>query len=239
MNPYYERDGIAIYHADCREVDFPTADLLLTDPPYGVSFQSNRRTASDKFDTIKGDNDARWVAPALDAIVKQSLRHYRHAYVFGPDDLLPERLTAKVQMVWNKVQLGSGDLTIPWSKSHEPITFAVHVPSKANRSKGEGRMAARLRQGSVLTHTRPHAAGVKRHPTEKPVPLLRQLIESSSCMGEVVLDPFLGCGSTLVAAIAEGRVGAGCEFEERYAEISAKRCDAALDAMVALGGVLA
>jgi DNA modification methylase len=61
------------------------------------------------------------------------------------------------------------------------------------------------------------------HPTEKPVMLLRQLIEASSLHGDVVLDPFLGSGSTVVAARTEGRRAVGIEIEERYCEIAAKR----------------
>jgi site-specific DNA-methyltransferase (adenine-specific) len=83
----------------------------------------------------------------------------------------------------------------------------------------------------VIRVPRPNAKQVKRHPTEKPVALLRRLIESSSLIGETVLDPFLGSGSTIVAAIAEGRKGIGIELEERYVETAVERCDKALDAM--------
>jgi site-specific DNA-methyltransferase (adenine-specific) len=62
-----------------------------------------------------------------------------------------------------------------------------------------------------------------RHPSEKPVELLRELIESSSCIGETVLDPFAGVGSTLEACRIEGRACVGIEIEERYAEIAANR----------------
>jgi site-specific DNA-methyltransferase (adenine-specific) len=90
-------------------------------------------------------------------------------------------------------------------------------------------LAARLRQGSILSFQRPNSRAAKRHPTEKPVGLLRRLIESSSLIGETVFDPFLGSGSTLVAAIAEDRMGVGIEIDERYAETAAKRVDTALD----------
>jgi len=64
---------------------------------------------------------------------------------------------------------------------------------------------------------------VLRHPTEKPVALMRLLIESSSLPGEIVLDPFAGVGSTLVAAVVTGRRAIGIEIDERYAEIAAER----------------
>lgn len=229
---YYEREGIKILLGDVRQVvgDLPVCDLLVTDPPYGIGFESNYR--ADKWGVLAGDDDAGWVSPALDAVVAKALKARRHAYVFGPPELLPERLAAKVPLVWDKDALGTGDLSLPWSKSHEPITFAVHFSAKKERDAGRGGLTARMRQKAVIRVQRP-TGNAGRHPTEKPVALLRQLIESSSCMGERVLDPFVGSGSTLVAAIAEGRVAVGVEIDERYAETAAKRVDAALDAMAA------
>lgn len=234
MTPYYERDGLVIYLGDCREVlpslERDSADLVVTDPPYGVNFQSNRRVASEAFDRIAGDDDAGWVPAAL-AEACRVLRDYRHAYVFGPRELVGDPLTAKVELVWDKCLLGSGDLALPWAPAHEPVTFAVLSRSASGRKRGDGRGAARLRAGSILRYPRPNGAGVSRHPTEKPVALLRRLIESSSLPGETVLDPFVGSGSTLVAAVAEGRKGIGIELDERYAETAARRVDAALDAL--------
>jgi len=70
---------------------------------------------------------------------------------------------------------------------------------------------------------RPISGRVMHHPTEKPIDILRQMVESSSVMGETVYDPFAGSGSTLIAAALEGRKAVGCEIEERYCEAAAKR----------------
>jgi DNA modification methylase len=238
VKPYYERDGITIFHGDCREV-LPTlerraADLLVADPPYGVNFRSNR---GKNFGPLAGDEDAAWVPAALD-LALDVLRPNRHAYVFGPEDLLPERLAARTELIWDKCQHGSGNLASCWGPAHEPITFATFIPSKANRARGDGRGVARMRSGSVLRYPRPNSTGVKRHPTEKPIPLLRRIVESSSLLGEVVLDPTVGCGSTLIAAIAEGRRGIGIELDEGFVATAAERVDAALDAMRELAPAL-
>jgi site-specific DNA-methyltransferase (adenine-specific) len=116
-----------------------------------------------------------------------------------------------------------GDLAIPWAGQHEYIQFAVYFPSTADRDNDRGRLTARLRQGTILRVTRLTGNAVTDHPTEKPVALLRQLIESSSCIGETVLDMFAGVGSTLVAARVEGRRAIGIELDERYCEIAARR----------------
>jgi site-specific DNA-methyltransferase (adenine-specific) len=86
-----------------------------------------------------------------------------------------------------------------------------------------GKLSARIRRGSVLRARRANADAVTNHPTEKPVSILREMIESSSCLDDVILDPFAGSGSTLVAARMEGRRGIGIELDERYCEIAARR----------------
>lgn len=222
VTPYYEDENAALYHGDSREVLAALrldVSLIVTDPPYGVAYKSNR---GHDHAAIQGD-DGSLDVPAVLAQACKHLRRGRHAYVFGPAHLVAAPLTAAVELVWDKGIVGMGDLSQPWGVSHEPITFAVYEPSKANRDKGYGNLSARIRQGSVLRVERTNGAATTRHPTEKPVALLRRLIESSSVMGETVLDPFVGVGSTLVAAAMEGRKGIGIEIDERYCEAAAAR----------------
>ena len=224
MKPYYDDGTCIIYHGDCREI-LPrlaqeSIDLVVTDPPYGVGWRSNWRRVS--FSPIEGDSGSFDVAAAL-ALTFPALRPGRHFYSFGRVELAGLPLVSPVELIWDKGIVGPGDLTLPWGPAHEPITFAVYRPSKANRDDGRGRLAARLRQGSVLRVPRLHSRAVVAHPSEKPVDLLRQLIESSSILGETVLDPFMGSGSTLEAAKLEGRHAIGIEVEESYCEIAAKR----------------
>lgn len=221
--PYYSDDTVTLYHGKCEDV-LPTlprdsVDMILVDPPYGQDYKSNRGGSHER---IAGD-DGSFDLPAVLNLACRTLRRGRHAYIFGPNDLADTPLAAAVELVWDKQIVGTGDLSLPWAKSWEPITFAVYEPSKANREKGYGGLAARMRQGSVLRVPRTNGAGTKRHPTEKPVLLLRQLIESSSCWGETVLDFTAGVGSTLVAAKLEGRKAIGIELDERYCEIAARR----------------
>lgn len=224
MKPYFERDGIVLYHADCLDVlpalGKDAADLIVTDPPYGQAYKSNR---ADRFDFIQGDDGTLNVTAILNAACR-CLRRGRHVYFFGPTlDLSATTMTAAVELIWDKEILGTGNLQLPFGLSHEKITFAVHEISAANRAKGYGNLTARLRKGSVLRCQKVQAAATGRHPTEKPVPILRQIIESSSVMGETVLDPFAGSGSTLEAAYLEGRKAVGIEIEEGYCEVAAKR----------------
>ena len=225
MKPYYQRGDVTLYHGDSAELSQP-CDLILTDPPYGVDFVSNHRP--EKWGRIEGDgtDDRPGVIVRLDKAVG-NLKHNRHVYVFGGSlDLSSLKLGSIVELVWDKGMLGMGDLSLPWGPQHEIIRFGIYLPSKANRERGDGALSARLRRGSVLRSLRPNATRAKNHPTEKPLDILRQMIESSSMFGETVYDPFAGSGSTLVAAALEGRAAVGCEIEERYCETAAKRLDA-------------
>ena len=223
LRPFYRNAWCAVFHGDCQDIlpRLGTFDMLLTDPPYGIAFEGR----ADNWGKIAGDDGSLDVAACLRAALKQ-LRRGRHAYIFGKFDLSGLPLCSMVELIWDKVNFGMGNLEVPWGPSHETITFAIHEISKVNRDKGAGGLAARIRRGSVLRSLRPNSARINRHPTEKPTDILRQMIESSTLMGEAVLDPFSGSGSTLEAAQLEGRYAVGIELEERHCETTAKRLDA-------------
>jgi DNA modification methylase len=222
MTPYWQgADGSVLYHGDAMDVlpELDPFDLLCTDPPYGVSYQSNRR--QDRLPQMAGDGDEEVATVVMQSALKK-LRRGRHVYWFGPLAHAGLPVCGVVDLVWDKGIIGMGDLSCPWGPEHEPITFAVYEISKANREKGYGKLVARLRQGSVLRYQR-RQSGQVRHPSEKPVALMRALIESSSVVGETVCDPFAGSGSTLVAGLLSGRKVVAVELEERYCAIAADR----------------
>lgn len=228
--PYYRDASVTLYHGDAREV-LPllprgSVDLIVTDPPYGVRRTPAvgvSRTDGRFAEPMAGDDGSLDVAAVLN-LGLAALKMNRHLYVFGPADLSACPVTAKATLIWAKGGPGvHGDLSLPWGTNHEPITFAMYAPSKAQRDRGSGGLSARLRQGSVLSVPKLSARQVSRHPTEKPVKLLRMLIEASSLFDETVLDPFAGSGSTLEAAVLEGRQAVGVEIDERYCEVAAER----------------
>ena len=240
--PDFAVDGVQLYCADAAEI-VPTldeVDLLATDPPYGVEYQSNFRT--EKRDVMQGDgrdeNDRARVLDVLRASVLR-LRRGRHAYIFGPSEPMREieRLTAHTTLIWDKGIIGMGNLSLPRGPSHEPINFAITQLSKANREDGRGQLSARLRQGSVIRCARPNSLATRRHPSEKPVEVMRQIIESSSCLGETVLDPFMGSGSTVVASLLLGRRAVGIEKDPVHFANARARVEATIALLKCAAGL--
>jgi hypothetical protein len=231
-------DRATIIWGDCRDPQIIASvpdwyGLLCTDPPYGVAFNSGR---SSTFTEIPGDDGTvdwpailgQWVGP--EGTFNRGLAPSRHVYVFGyrPDQLAdPLRLgRGATTLVWDKLDLGSGDLTSPWGPGHEQITFGVHVKRRSDRLSGAGNLSARLRRGSVLRYPRP-GRGRARHSNEKPVPLMADLIESSTVRGDLVVDPCAGSGTTGVAAVLEGRRCFLVEISRADAELAVERVRAA------------
>jgi DNA modification methylase len=221
-SPIYSDLGVDVYCGDAMEV-LPTlerdsADLLVTDPPWGMMWESNYRTAS--FGQMDGDTSSDLGMAGIAACMR-ILKNCRHLYVFGKFDVSQFKIGAKADLIWDKGMMGMGNMTVPWGSQHEPIVFAVSVKHKGKAPAGG--LAAKMRRGSVLKHQRPNSEQV-RHPSEKPVLLIRELIESSSRHGEVVLDPFGGSGSTAIAAMIEGRRAIVIEKEPQWCDMIVSRC---------------
>ncbi|MCJ1709271.1 DNA methyltransferase [Microbacterium sp. VKM Ac-2923] len=237
----YESDLATIWLGDARDV-LPTipkesVDLIVTDPPYSVEWQSRRRAES--FEQLLGDGDNDDDRAVISAVLTQCVRivgQNRHLYVFGPAEALAgQKVSEVVELVWDKGMLGSGDMTAAWGPQHERVSFCTSKFRHAGET-GKANVPTRLRKGSVLSFTRPTGRKV-RHPSEKPWPLLAELIESSSRRGDLVVDPFAGVGSTGVAAILTGRRAVLVEKDPRWLPIAVERIKAA--EAIALQGVAA
>lgn len=221
----YQSERVVLYAGDARTV-LPTlatesVDLVLTDPPYGVEFTSGFRAES--FGTIHNDgaDDRDVVGEVLEQCVRL-VGQNRHLYVFGPPAALNGLKVGELaSLIWDKGVVGAGNLSAPWGPAHEPITFAVSKHRHAGQT-GQSSPAVRMRKGSILRFMRPTGRKVV-HPNEKPVALCRELIESSTRGGDLVLDPFAGSGSTGVAAILTGRRAILVESDERWIAIAIER----------------
>lgn len=225
MTPYYTDDLVTLYHGDCRDVAEHltprSVDLLLTDPPYGMAFVSGwtLEKATVKSDGVR--QGVRVVRGALNALAG-TFADDMHALVFchwesWPDfyDNLCHLFPIRNALIWSKGGGGMGDLRHEYAKDYEIVLFGA-------RSRGRELVGKRV--GAVLSHKRVPAQR-RNVPFEKPVSLLAEFIERH-CPGDgLVLDPFVGSGSTLQAAKLLGRRAIGVELDERMCEITAKRLD--------------
>ncbi len=205
MKPYYEHGGITIYHGDCREIitNIGKCDLVVTDPPYGMEFQSNHRI--QKHMKIQGDDRF-----PLELMYQIKLQSEYATYMFCRWDNLPEIMSfdkPKSVLAWIKNNWSMGDLEHEHGRQWEAICFWPREKHKFIK-----------RIPDVINADR---TGNFDHPTQKPSGLIRLIIEANE--GDIILDPFCGSGSTLEAARDSGRKAIGIEIEEKYCEIAAKR----------------
>lgn len=204
---YFSTDNGVLLCGDCLEImqDMPDkcVDLVLTDPPYGMNFQSNHRVV--KHDKIEGDKKYPIAA------VTQSMRIAVNAvYTFCRWDNIYDLPKPKSILVWVKNNWSMGDLKHEHGRKWEACLFYCLEGHKFNK-----------RIPDVIKAMR---TGNNYHPTEKPVGLLKNILECN--VGELVFDPFLGSGTTAVACEKLGRKWIGIEISEKYCEIAAKRIKA-------------
>lgn len=228
MKPYYDHGGVTIYHGDCR-VFLPemSADLALFDPPYGVG-----RRYTDAYDDSP-DGYWEWFLPCLDLIrsraaitahthrTPESLRHitgydwlavwakpYSAGARIGNSPILPHW---EPIFLYGIFRLGTKRGALPDVLSFNPEPSPERI---ASRSWTNGHSSPRERR-AVKTGDA--------HPLPKPLKLFRKLVLALSDENAVIVDPFAGSGTTLVAAKDLGRKAIGIEIEEKYCEIAAKR----------------
>jgi len=205
VKPYYEQDGIVIYHGDCAEVIASVeikADLMLTDPPYGIGSWSSTGGNSIKADEAEMANKWDVLPPkeTMEALVALS----KTSIVWGGNYLAGLLGAWKTPLIWDKAIRGMhfADGELAWTNFDFGSLRIFNLAAAASDSRGE-----------------------RKHPTQKPVQLMRWCIDVAEKGVEIetVFDPFMGSGTTLRAAKDMGKKAIGIEFEERYCEIAATR----------------
>ena len=219
MKPYYqdEKAGIVIYHGDSRELWSLgcSADACITDPPYGVSERTERASAgrggpkggksgkgkfitANDFPPIYGDstpfNPWPWVS-------------MKRVVLFGANHYAPKLPPSPTWIVWDKrcglAENDNADCELAWVKDAGPARIVRHYWNGMTRE-------------SEVNEPRVH-------PTQKPVAVMQWIISRYAEPADIVLDPYLGSGTTLVAAKKLKHRAIGIEIEEKYCEIAAKR----------------
>lgn len=215
--PYWRDDGVELYLGDCREVDaWLTADVLVTDPPYGRCWRSGGgMTNSDgqgrgttAHDRIRGDRNTHVRDAAL------AMWGHRPAMVFG--DPLVARPAGAVQVLGyaKPADAGIKGAHAGFRRDLEEIYLVGPWPA------GVGGRSSILRTNALVAG--PRGLGVRYgHPHAKPLDVLDELL--AACPPGTVADPFAGSGSVLEAARLAGRRAIGVELVEADAEKTARR----------------
>lgn len=241
MKPYYDQDGITIYHGDCREIlpglERESVTLLWTDPPYGhgnmdgdlqssrVGVRGARKAAAEPIANDTPDAMREAVDGALKAAVPVLRSDCcccccccggggpRPTFAWVADRMDREGLSFFHAVIWDKSARGHG-LGWRFRRDYEMVMVSHRVG---------GKLAWANDATAVPNVQRDMPVRERLHPNQKPASLVHKFIDWTTRPGDVVLDPFMGSGTTLRAAYDSGRRAIGIELDEAHCETAALR----------------
>ena len=205
LTPYYQDQYATIYHGDCREIlpMIEPVDLVLTDPPYGISYShgkgGGKLARSTAFDHHPIVGDDRPFDP-------QPFLSFPDAVLWGANHYASRLPDSACWLVWDKREgvcsNDQADCEMAWTTLKQPARLNRHLWNGMLKKSERGERRC--------------------HPTQKPIAIMKW------CLGffpkvKTVLDPFMGSGTTLRAAKDLGLKSIGIELEEKYCEIAANR----------------
>lgn len=215
--PYFEADGVVLYHGDCREVtEWLAADVLVTDPPYGRAW---RRSGMPSRRGVPREGGGQGITGDEDTTVRDAVLRLwgegRTGVVFGDLMLGPPVGTKQVLVYRKPPDAGVYGAMGGFRRDVEAVYLLGPWPHRLGGRSSVLTTASPIQGGTA------GCAGRNGHPHCKPLDVMAELI--GVCPAGVVADPFAGSGSTLVAARLLGRKAVGVEVEERYCEQAARR----------------
>ena len=214
MTPYFERDGITIYHADCADilpqVDPAEVGLMLTDPPYGINYvlkpqvvgYGNRQIMMGGKPPVHGDDRPFDPSPLL---------RFPRSVIFGAIYFADRLPVSGGWLVWDKTGGGRGpdntfsDVELAWTNVANTPVIRHHLWKGLTRDTEAGK--------KVL------------HPTQKPVSLMKWILGRWTQPGDLILDPYMGSGPIAQACHELGRRYIGVEIVEEYCAVAVRRLD--------------
>ena len=247
-----------LYNADVFEaiaaVDDGSVDLIISDPPYGLGKDygndSDHLSGSDYVDFSR-----RWLEAVLPKLKPDGCMYVFLSWQNSPEvfSLFKTRLIMLNEIIWDRRVPSMGGSTRKYSSVHDNIGFfarsrnhyfdldSVRIPYDAATKKARSRsifvgkkwLEVGYNPKDLWSVSRLHRQHPERanHPTQKPLQLVERMVLASCPPGGLVLDPFMGSGTTAVAAVAAGRRVAGFEINPDYCAVAQARLDALSAAM--------
>ena len=218
VKPYYKHAGITIYHGNCSEIlpEIGKVDCLITDPPYGIGFKYKEKEKDNN------PNDYwKWFKPIYKkclalcnkgsfVAIWQSNQYMRYAWDwFGDDIRIYSACKNFVQLRKTLINYGYDPVVMKYTDWTSPLR-----PKKPERS-----IDFYVANTAKFVSEKNSLAG--QHPCPRPIDQVVEIVKNFSA--GIILDPFTGSGTTLVAAKLLGRKAMGIEIEEKYCEIAAKK----------------
>jgi len=211
MKPYYETPLGRLWHGDCVDgmEHISSVDLVLTDPPYGIS-NGEKVCCQDggKIPGIEyGEYD--WDTLPDKQVFTRMISISKNQIIFGGNYFTKYLEPTNSWIFWDKIKFPNGsrptnsDGELAWTSFSFPMKKITH-----------------LWRGMIK-----EAPEKRHHPTQKPVGLFVQIINLYSKSTDLILDPYSGSGTTLIACERLKRRWIGIEIEEKYCEIAAKRIE--------------
>jgi site-specific DNA-methyltransferase (adenine-specific) len=183
---------------ELEKLEDGSIDLVITDPPYGIDYSSNRSQYSGAVtkETIKNDgfDDAVDLLKGCCDVLSRKTKKDSHLYFFTShkvyshfEKIISQYFDIKNMIVWDKGNHGAGDLEGSWGNRHELIIFATKGNRKLNKRKADIIQISKISSEKMI------------HPTQKPEQLIKELIDASAQKADTICDPFMGSGSTIKA----------------------------------------
>ena len=192
-----------LYLGDCRDIlpTLPKVDAVVTDPPYGIGADKGAGKSADKWAAFTGD--AGWDSEPPQQLVEQAIAKAGHAIVWGGNYFnLPP---SPCWLVWDKETAGVttfADCEVAWTNLKKAVRLKRHLWSGPYMKVREERY----------------------HPTQKPLAIMQWCVAHLPA-GDTILDPFMGSGTTGVAAVGVKRSFIGIERDRRYFDIACRRIE--------------
>lgn len=215
MKPYYQDETTTIYCADCRDVIGElSCDLVLTDPPYGIEKSSgtiNKQRAKGEYASNFKDCPE-YIETVVAAVIAECVEKWPTVVTPGNKCMMKYPQPHSMGCFYQPASVG---LQVWGNADAQPIFYYGKNPTKRN-------------MGTPCSYVMTEQPKKNGHPCPKPLGIWKKLMSNVTLEGMVVLDPFMGSGTTIEAARDLGRKSIGIEIEEKYCEIAAQRCSQSL-----------